>query len=162
MDFARPLGHVITLNGARLVAEPTGALWWADRGTLVVADLHLEKGSSFAKGGVMLPPYDTLATLERLARAIRPELRRVICLGDSFHDSDGPLRLAAGDSARLRALTEACEWIWIAGNHDPDLPSGIGGSIVEDELRAGPLVFRHVAAPAHEAGEISGHYHPKA
>jgi uncharacterized protein len=154
--------HVILLNGAQLAAEPSGALWWGEEGTLVVADLHLEKGSSFAAGGVMLPPYDTIATLERLARSIRPELRRVICLGDSFHDRDGPLRLAPGDAARLAALTGSCEWIWIAGNHDPDLPSTIGGRVVADALRLGPLVFRHIANAGPERGEVSGHYHPKA
>lgn len=150
------------MNGAALLAEPSGALWWGDEGTLIVADLHLEKGSSFARRGVMLPPYDTIATLERLAAAVRPDLRRVICLGDSFHDSDGPLRLAAGDWARLGALTGLADWIWVAGNHDPDLPAAIGGRVVADELRMAPLVFRHIAAAIAEPGEVSGHYHPKA
>jgi uncharacterized protein len=162
MDFARPSGHAIALNGAELLAEPSGALWWAETGTLVVADLHLEKGSSFARRGVMLPPYDTIATLERLAAAIRPDLRRVICLGDNFHDSDGPLRLSPRDWTRLAALTGLTEWIWIAGNHDPALPHEAGGRIVADELRLGPLVFRHIARTRAEPGEVSGHYHPKA
>jgi DNA ligase-associated metallophosphoesterase len=162
MDYARPSGSAIVLNGAALIAEPSGALWWGETGTLVVADLHLEKGSSFATGGVMLPPYDTIATLERLAAAIRPELRRVVCLGDSFHDPDGPVRLADGDRARLAALTGLCDWVWIAGNHDPGLPSGIGGRVVAGTLRLGPLVLRHIAEAPAEPGEISGHYHPKA
>jgi hypothetical protein len=162
MDFVRPTGHAIELNGTALLAEPSGALWWPDEGTLIVADLHLEKGSSFARRGVMLPPYDTIATLERLASAVRPELRRVICLGDSFHDSDGPLRLSPGDWSRLVALTNLADWIWIAGNHDPHLPPTIGGRVVSSELRIAPLVFRHIAAAGSEPGEISGHYHPKA
>lgn len=162
MDFARPSGHQIELNGASLLAEPSGALWWPDEGTLVVADLHLEKGSSFARRGVMLPPYDTLATLERLAAAVRPELRRVVCLGDSFHDGGGPLRLAEDDRARLAALTGLADWVWIAGNHDPEPPPSIGGRAIAGELRMAPLVFRHIAAPGCEPGEISGHYHPKA
>src|SRR6185312_13146253 len=153
-------GHDILVQDTALHADPDGALYWAEQGLLVVADLHLEKGSSFARRGVMLPPYDTIATLERLAAAIRPDLRRVICLGDSFHDSDGPLRLAPGDWARLAALTGLAEWIWIAGNHDPALPQAIGGRIVADELRVGPLVFRHIAHALAEPGEVSGHYHP--
>jgi uncharacterized protein len=162
MDYARPAGQTVSLNGAELIAEPSGALWWGETGTLIVADLHLEKGSSFATGGVMLPPYDTIATLERLAAAIRPELRRVICLGDSFHDPDGPVRLSDADRARLGALTGLADWIWIAGNHDPELPPGIGGRVVADTLRLEPLVFRHMARVLVEPGEISGHYHPKA
>lgn len=153
---------LIGLNGATLVAEASGALWWPDEGTLVVADLHLEKGSSFATRGVMLPPYDTLATLERLALAMRPRLARVICLGDSFHDCDGPARLAPGDATRLKDLTALCEWIWVTGNHDPALPAELGGRCVADALRLGPLVFRHIATAAPESGEVSGHYHPKA
>jgi hypothetical protein len=149
----------IRLNGAALSTEASGALWWADVGTPIVADLHLEKGSSFARRGVMLPPYDTAATLERLER---PGLDRMICLGNNFHDGDGPDRLAAGDRARLKALTGCCEWIWIAGNHDPVLPATIGGRVVADQLRVGPLVFRHIADAEAESGEVSGHYHPKA
>ncbi len=162
MDYARPAGHPIELNGARLLAEPSGALWWQDEGTLIVADLHLEKGSSLAAGGALLPPYDTIATLERLALSIRPELRRVLCLGDSFHDSRGPERLSEPDRTRLKALTELCDWVWLEGNHDPDLPDGLGGRILKGALGIGPLMFRHIAAKAPAAGEVSGHYHPKA
>lgn len=151
----------LSFAGAELVAEPSGALWWPATGTLIVADLHLEKGSSFARRGVLLPPYDTRATLERLARAVdRPGLRRVVCLGDSFHEDGAADRLATGDEAALAGLTGACEWIWIAGNHDPKPPLGLGGRIVAERLALGPLTFRHAAAPAPVA-EVSGHYHPK-
>ncbi len=155
------VSYRIDLHGAALEAEATGALWWPGEATLIVADLHLEKGSSFAARGVMLPPYDTSATLERLAGAMRPGLARVICLGDSFHDGAGPARLAAADRALLAALTARCEWIWIAGNHDPELPPELGGRHVAGALRCGPLVFRHIAAAAPAPGEVSGHYHPK-
>lgn len=159
MDYAPPTGLAIELNGVPLLCEPSGALWWPGEGTLVVADLHLEKGSSFAQRGVMLPPYDTLATLERLAAAVRPDLRRVICLGDSFHDSDGPLRLAPGDWSRLAALTGLADWIWIAGNHDPSPPAWLGGTITS-EIAIGGLVFRHEPTSDAPAGEVAGHLHP--
>ncbi|HEX7968111.1 MAG TPA: ligase-associated DNA damage response endonuclease PdeM [Stellaceae bacterium] len=146
-----------------LVADASGALVWPAERTLVLADLHLEKGSSFARRGAMLPPYDTRATLERLERvAERHGVSRIICLGDSFHDAAAPARLAEEDARRIARLAEAVEWFWIAGNHDPVPPAELGGRVVADELRLGPLVFRHIAAPLFAAGEVSGHYHPKA
>jgi hypothetical protein len=150
----------LVLNGAELFAEPSGALWWPAAATLIVADLHLEKGTSYAQRGVLLPPYDTRTTLGRLAAAIGPRVERVICLGDSFHDGDGPERLSSADALTLRALVERHEWIWIAGNHDPVLPAMLGGRTMIGELRLDPLVMRH-QAQADAIGEISGHYHPK-
>jgi uncharacterized protein len=150
----------LLLNGVELFAEPSGALWWPAQATLIVADLHLEKGTSFARRGVLLPPYDTCTTLARLAEAIGPRVKRVICLGDSFHDGDGPERLSQADAAVLRILVERHDWIWIAGNHDPILPSILGGRTVLGELRLDGLVMRH-QAETDAVGEISGHYHPK-
>jgi len=161
----------IRLNGAMLSADPSGALLWPERRTLVVADLHLEKGSAFAARGQLLPPYDTRATLERLEALIarhRPE--RVVSLGDSFHDGAAGERLAPADRARLKRLTSACDWVWIEGNHDPEPPEDLGGRGAA-ELVEGPLVFRHRAvtrgaksraAAGPVAGEVSGHWHPKA
>lgn len=153
---------VLRLNGAELVADPLGVLLWPARRTLVVADLHLEKGSGFARRGVLLPPFDSAATLSRLAAAIdahRPE--RVVCLGDSFHDSGAGDRLGEAERNRLRGLTEGLDWIWIAGNHDPAPPADWGGRVLPD-LIDGPLLFRHEAADGAVPGEVSGHYHPKA
>lgn len=150
------------LNGAELLADPRGVLVWPARRTLVVADLHLEKGTGFARRGVLLPPYDSAATLARLADALSayaPD--RVIALGDSFHDSGAGTRLGESERARLRALTAERDWIWIAGNHDPEPPADWGGRVL-DELVDGPLLFRHEAAGAPGPGEVSGHYHPKA
>ena len=156
------MAAMVSLNGAELMLDPSGAAWWAERSTLLVADLHLEKGSSFAKGGRLLPPYDTRATLERLAvvlRRYRPA--RVIALGDSFHDREAAARMAAADAALLERLVAEHEWIWIAGNHDPAPPTALGGS-VRAELALAPLVFRHQPEPGYVAGEVCGHFHPKA
>lgn len=150
------------LNGAELAADPSGALWWPARRTLVVADLHLEKGSGFAERGVLLPPYDTAATLGRLEAAVRARRPgRVICLGDSFHDPAAAGRLSARDRDAIRRLTAATDWHWVAGNHDPEPPADWGGRVVRD-LVDGPLLFRHEAAERPTGGEVSGHYHPKA
>ncbi|MGF7177026.1 ligase-associated DNA damage response endonuclease PdeM [Azospirillum doebereinerae] len=152
----------LTLCGAALVADASGALLWPAEGVLAVADLHLEKGSAFAARGRMLPPYDTRATLDRLAALIERETpARVLCLGDSFHDRRAAERMAPGDVERLRGLTAAvAEWVWITGNHDPEPPQGLGGRAVA-ECRLGPLVFRHEAQPG-AVGELSGHLHPAA
>jgi uncharacterized protein len=165
--MSRALGKIVSqpirLNGVEFLAEASGALVWPEERTLVVADLHLEKGSSFARRGVMLPPYDTRATLERLERAAAAhDARRILCLGDSFHDGDAPARLDTEDARRLSRLTASVDWVWIAGNHDPTPDAAMGGRVVTEALRLGPLVFRHIAAPLPAPGEISGHYHPKA
>lgn len=152
----------LILNGTELLADASGVLIWPARETLVVADLHLEKGSSLARKGTLLPPYDTRATIARLTAAVehhRP--RRVICVGDSFHDAAGSGRLDDADRTALAGLIEAAEWIWITGNHDPLPPSGLGGAVA-DALVDGPLCFRHEADDRAAPGEISGHYHPAA
>jgi len=152
----------VAVAGADLVGDPAGALYWPEPGLLAVADLHLEKGSSFAARGVLLPPYDTAATLTRLARLIAHYAPRVvIALGDSFHDPDGPGRIADGDRAMLRALQHGREWIWIAGNHDPEPAAGIGGSF-SDAFSCGPIAFRHAPRSRECDGEIAGHLHPVA
>jgi len=156
---APPPGEV-SLNGTALVADPAGALYWPSEGVLAVADLHLEKGSSFAKRGVLLPPYDTAATLARLAAVImRYAPRCVIALGDSFHDGGGPDRLADADRTQLKALQVGRDWIWITGNHDPEPAQNIGGQF-GGALAVGALTFRHI--PSGSAGEIAGHLHPVA
>jgi DNA ligase-associated metallophosphoesterase len=122
--------------------------------------LHLEKGSNFAARGVLLPPYDTVATLSRLAAVIaRHDPRIVIALGDSFHDRNAHERLAAPDRDAISAMQTRRDWIWIAGNHDPALPSDLGGTVAS-EVSIGPIAFRH--EPTGAAGEIAGHLHPKA
>jgi DNA ligase-associated metallophosphoesterase len=152
----------IELNGQRLCGDAAGALYWPAERLLVVADLHLEKGSSFARRGVLLPPYDSAATLANLAAVIaRHDPRVVIALGDSFHDGEGPQRLSVADRETLSGLQRGRDWIWISGNHDPDPATGIGG-IFSDCVSVGPFVFRHEPAPASDESEIAGHLHPVA
>ncbi len=151
----------VTLAGAALVACASGALWWPERRLLCVSDLHLGKSERLARrGGPLLPPYETAETLDRLAAEIaRRRPAEVVCLGDSFDDDAGAGSLDDADRGRLQALMAGREWIWIAGNHDP-APIALGGRHLA-ELDLAPLVFRHSAAPAAAAGEVSGHYHPK-
>jgi DNA ligase-associated metallophosphoesterase len=154
--------HTVVVAGAALLADPAGALYWPDEQVLVVADLHLEKGSAFARRGVLLPPYDTAATLARLARLVERYAPRVlIALGDSFHDGHGPSRMSTADRGALNMLQRGRDWIWIAGNHDPDLPDGLSGRFA-DVLAFGPLTFRHEPSESAADGEIAGHLHPVA
>ncbi len=142
-------------------ALPQGALLWSARRALLVADLHLEKASWFAKGGQMLPPYDSIATLADLAALVRAtEATEIWCLGDSFHDAGGALRLPALARAALESLTAATRWTWIVGNHDPALADACGGA-VRDEAEVDGLMLRHEADPAEARPELSGHFHPK-
>jgi uncharacterized protein len=150
----------VSIAGVSLLADFSGALFWEEQSLLVVSDLHLEKGSSFAARGVLLPPYDTVATLGRLAAVIaRHDPRMVIALGDSFHDRDAHQRLSEPDRSAIMALQVRRDWIWISGNHDPSLPSDLGG-VVASEVAIGQIAFRH--EPTGAFGEIAGHLHPKA
>jgi uncharacterized protein len=150
----------VSIAGVTLLADLSGALFWEEQSLLVVSDLHLEKGSSFAARGVLLPPYDTVATLSRLAAVIaRHDPRMVIGLGDSFHDLGAHRRLSDIDRGAILALQAQRDWIWISGNHDPALPADLGG-VVANEVAIGPIAFRH--QPTGAFGEIAGHLHPKA
>ena len=152
----------LSVAGAELVADPSGVLFYPAQNLLVVADLHLEKGSAFAARGVFLPPYDTAATLARLAAAsARYAPRAIVALGDSFHDGRGAGRMAGADVASLKALQAGRDWIWIAGNHDPAPPENLGGE-AHPLFRAGPLTFRHEPQSGPVRGEIAGHLHPVA
>ncbi|MGA7790953.1 MAG: ligase-associated DNA damage response endonuclease PdeM, partial [Xanthobacteraceae bacterium] len=150
------------LASVTLAADPAGALYWPDEGLLIVADLHLEKGSAFAARGVLFPPYDTAATLARLARLVERYMpRTVVALGDSFHDGGGPARMPEISRAALKALQRGRDWVWIAGNHDPDPAENIGGRFAQ-VLALGALTLRHEPSAQPADGEIAGHLHPLA
>ncbi len=157
--LAMSSSQILMLAGADLVALSTGALWWPTERLLCVSDLHLGKSERLARrGGPLLPPYETLETLDRLRLMIdQLDPDQVVCLGDSFDDDAA--KLSPAEMERLTSLMKGRSWIWIAGNHDP-APRDIGGSPLP-ELRRGPLTFRHEARSPVASGEISGHYHPK-
>jgi DNA ligase-associated metallophosphoesterase len=151
----------IRLAGLDCLLDPSGVMILPEHDALVVADLHLEKGSSLARRGAMLPPYDTGATLSALAEVIaRHDPAHVIALGDSFHDRHGPERLGEPDRAALARLVEGRRWTWILGNHDPALPDSLGGAVA-NEIQMGSLVLRHHPI-AGAAREVAGHLHPVA
>lgn len=152
----------IDFQGEHLILDCSACVFWPDEKTLMVADIHMEKGSSFASKGTFLPPYDTGESLIRLGAALNAwKPKRVISLGDSFHDDTGASRLSDSYVEMLESLMRGREWIWIGGNHDPSPPAGLGG-LHSTELCAGPFVFRHQPVSGIATGEIAGHLHPSA
>jgi hypothetical protein len=156
-------GFEFLCAGERLEALPSGALHWPSRRLIAVADLHLEKGSSYAVNALkLLPRHDTrqtLAVLGALIDGLQPET--IVCLGDSFHDRNAIARLPGVERAEIERLTRLARFIWIAGNHDPGPPPDGWGHVAE-EIADAPLIFRHEAQFGPAEGEISGHYHPVA
>lgn len=156
-------GLRIALANVEVMLRWSGALWLEREGALIVADLHFEKGSSYAaRFGQMLPPYDTRETLDRLDREIALLApKRLIFLGDSFHDGAGEARLAQDDHRRLEGLATGRELVWAVGNHDADGPKVLPGEII-DEAEVSGLTLRHEPLPGVQLGEVAGHLHPAA
>lgn len=150
----------IEVNGERLVLDPSGAAFAPGHGALIFADLHFEKGTSYARSGQFLPPYDSRATIARMAAAVtRHRPRLIVALGDSFHDRAAADRLGEAERASLANL--GCEFVWIAGNHDPSPPAWLGGTIAEIHALGG-LLLRHEPQAPCGPGEVAGHLHPVA
>lgn len=151
----------LTVNGTRLVADVSGAAYVPDHKALLVADLHFEKGSAYAARGQLLPPYDTRATLKRLAEVIaRYAPQQVIALGDSFHDLGADGRMDEADVQTLASLVSSVpDWLWIEGNHDPEPPARFGGRTAH-ETALGSLILRHEPQDGAQPGEVAGHLHP--
>lgn len=158
----RPCGlsktHKIELGGITLIPDLSGALFVPSHETLIIADLHLEQGTSLARRGLHVPPFDTAMTLAVLEQVVAAsQAKRLIFLGDSFHDSQGEARLSEKHLMRLRKLTQRYETYWICGNHDPQPPEEIGGHSAE-VIALGALTLRHEPSPTEF--EIAGHLHP--
>ncbi len=152
----------IVFAGHRLTIDRSGAAYIPGHSTLIVSDLHLEKGSRAAAAGRLVPALDSLDTLLRLRQTIeRYRPARVVCLGDSFHDQRAGERMAEKDRVALDSLCGlADEWVWISGNHDPEMPAFCGGE-TRGEIQIGGLILRHEPDPARDAPQIAGHFHPK-
>ena len=153
-------GDLVAIAGEAAVCDRRGVLYFPEHGLLVVSDLHLEKGSALARRGTLAPPYDTAATLLRLQAVIadyRPAA--VVSLGDSFHDGGGAARMHDAFRAQLEALMAGRDWFWVAGNHDPEAPAGLGGKTAR-EIAVGGVSFRHEPSRQRVEGEIAGHLHP--
>lgn len=153
------MNKTLTFGGADFTPDPSGALYWPAQETLLVADLHFEKASHFAKKGYLLPPYDSMETLARLGKVIDTyKPRHVVALGDSWHDVFAPSRMAQGDCETLEGLAKAAQFVWISGNHDPQ-PTRFGAHVPHFSL--GGLECVHEATRRASTPTFCGHYHPK-
>ena len=153
--------NAFTFHGDTFVALPEHALWWPRRRALLVADLHLEKSTSYAARGQFLPPYDSLQALGTLEALVdQLDVQEFWCLGDSFHDLHAGTRLQPDVRARLQALTSRLFWVWITGNHDPAVDATLGGVSME-QMALDQFILRHEADPYERRPEFSGHFHPK-
>lgn len=160
-----PLAEEVTrivISGVDAICDPLGALFLPKSRTLIVSDLHLEKGAAFARLGMMLPPYDTLATLRLLEAVVeRHDPATIISLGDSFHDRSGSALMPDAFRTTIEKLSRGRSIIWVNGNHDPDGAASLPG-ISADVVRHADLVFRHEPTRGPAIGEIAGHLHPAA
>jgi DNA ligase-associated metallophosphoesterase len=162
LDFDDFQDQTITVCGKVFRADMSGALYWPSQDVLLVADLHLEKGSSYARKGQLLPPYDTRDTLQRLAEVIdRYDAGTVIALGDSVHDLEACQRIGIEELEILQIMQEDRDWIWVTGNHDPSIGERLGGSVTGD-IEVEGIVLRHEPRPGQITHEIAGHLHPAA
>lgn len=160
--LAETASQPIAICGRQFVADNSGALYSPGEQSLLVADLHLEKGSAAAERGTLLPPYDTRQTLMRLAEAIdRYDPARVIALGDSLHDVGAARRILPHDLEILHVLQEGRDWVWVTGNHDPQIDKRFGGRAC-GEFEVSGLALRHLPTPGAATHEIAGHMHPAA
>jgi uncharacterized protein len=162
LDFDDFQDQTISVCGKIFRADMSGALYWTGEDALIVADLHLEKGSSYARRGQLLPPYDTRETLRRLAEVIdRYDAGTIIALGDSLHDEEACQRIGLEELEILQIMQEDREWIWVTGNHDPKIGERLGGSVVGD-IEVEGIALRHAPRTGHITHEIAGHLHPAA
>lgn len=158
-------GHTslaIGFGGETVVLDARGVLYLPQTSTLIVADLHLEKGSAIGRAGSLIPPFDTIDTLARLEACIDDyQPTDLICLGDSLHDGNALARMNAADAAKITSLRRSiANWVWITGNHDPRPPAALAGQ-VHEQLKRRSVTLRHIPDKSLPGAQIAGHFHPK-
>ncbi len=151
----------VLLCGKSLIADPTGAIFWPAENTLIIADLQLSGGSYLDGHDVLLPPYDTASSFEKLEEALdRYDPERVVVLGNSF-EGLGSGGLSAHRRDWLQDMIEGRDWYWVIGGENAGLPAGIDGEAVP-HLTVSGIKFRAQAIRAPVANEIAGGLHPVA
>ena len=156
------LATIISIGNLSLIPDASGVLFEPNERLLIVSDLHLEKASSLARRGSLLPPYDTIDTLKRLSMVVdRLQPKTIISLGDTWHDTHGPSRMSDETNKIFASLRNTIDWIFITGNHDPDPPQNLAARVMH-EIQIGGVNFRHEPQSNITEPEIAGHLHPVA
>jgi DNA ligase-associated metallophosphoesterase len=161
---------IIEFARNRLILDASGTLYWPAYDLLVFSDLHFEKGSFLSQFANPLPRIDTQKTLDNMQNVlITYQPTSVICLGDSFHDGNAISRMDIGNIEVLNNMVNSVlDWLWVLGNHDPEIPREIaGGSLLS--LKKDNLLLVHEPEDLCQSGnasgtteaQIVGHFHPK-
>ena len=151
---------VINFNNHKFQISKEGILFWFDKQIAIIADLHLEKGSSFGPSGQFLPPYDSEETLKKIFKTIKNhKIKTIILLGDTFHDKNAFDRMSEKVFILFKSLIEKYKVIFILGNHESKFE--IGRINFLNEYVIDDIHFIHQALPT-SIFQISGHFHPVA
>ena len=155
----------IEIRETRMVLRQDGSLLLPDCQTLLVADLHLGKESSFRAGGIPVPDGPTEGTLDLLAKAIaESSCRRLVILGDMIHDRHSMSDALIKKFATWRTSHPALCITLVLGNHDRQLgPPPAGWDIeITPTLDIGNFSLQHEAPNTTNTEQfyIEGHWHP--
>lgn len=159
-----PERQIVKTRAGDVILDARKVAFLPDSETLLVADMHFEKGSYLREfGRSVLPAFDTFDTIERLCEVTSDySPKKIIALGDSFHDIHADSRLSPEAAKKLNQInTKNCELIWVLGNHDPDIPNAVNGQR-QDHVQEGEFLLTHHPYHMPEGVNICGHYHPKA
>ena len=149
----------INFSVVSLKLDKSGILFWPEKKIAVASDLHLEKSSYLAKLGIFLPPYESLLTLNRLCKILKKsDIKKLILLGDTFHDNQGYSRLSRESRKKFDYIISKYDTTFILGNHDRNIEIPTVKKVLN--LKINEINFCHELSLSNFY-EISGHYHPK-
>ena len=153
------------IRGERFIFDKSGSIFLENLKTLIFSDLHLGKSLSFADHGNLIPPFDldeTLLNLKNIIERYKP--KRLISLGDSFHENKSIQKMKRKYVYIINNLLRKVDITWIEGNHDSNLlfKDKIQGNF-KNFYKLKNFKFVHSKSLIDEVNlfEFSGHYHPK-
>lgn len=154
----------VLAGGRPLLLLPERAALLPASRTLLVADLHIGKSTSFRALGVPVPHGSDDESLALLARLIdRHAPRHLVFLGDFLHAARSRTPAVLGALARWRARHRALPMTLVRGNHDAragDPPPFMAMTVVDEPLAVEGLALCHHPLPRAGAYVLAGHVHP--